>query len=220
MPFIKTFSIGLPKTIKHGENKEMISAICKEQVDEAYLTKDGFRGDGVADHKFHGGPDRAVCIYPYEHYALWEQEFQTKLPESAFGENITVGNMLEKEVHIGDVFQIGEAVIQVTQGRVPCSTISKRTNLPGLLKRIIETGYTGYLCRVLEEGIVKKDSTIRLVERHPQAVSIMFGNELYFHRPKDIEGMKKMMGIPELADDWKVTLLKRIDKLSCATGMS
>lgn len=216
MSYIKRFSIGMPKTIKHDDNKETISAICKDQVEEAFLTKDGFRGDGVTDHRHHGGPDRAVCIYPYEHYTFWEHEFETKLPDSTFGENITVSNMLEKDIHIGDIFRIGEAVIQVTQGRVPCSTITKRTNIPGLLKRIIETGYTGYLCRVLEEGLVRKDSAITLVERHPQQITIMFGNEVHFHRPKDLDGMQKLLNIPELADAWKETLQKRIDKLVCA----
>lgn len=216
MANIIKFAIGLPKTMKHGENKETISAICKEQVVEAYLTKNGFRGDGVADLKHHGGPNRAVCMYPYEHYVLWEQEFQTKLPEATFGENITVGNMLEKDVHIGDIYQIGEAVIQIAQGRVPCSTITKRTNLPGLLKRIVETGYTGYLCRVLEEGIVRRDSKIELIERHPEGVSILFGNEVYFHRPKDLDGMRKLLSLPELAEDWKETIQKRFDKLSSA----
>lgn len=55
--------------------------------------------------------------------------------------------MLEKDVHIGDIFRLGEAVIQITQGRVPCSTITKRTNNPFLLKRMVQTGFTGYLCR-------------------------------------------------------------------------
>ena len=56
--------------------------------------------------------------------------------------------MLEKDVYIGDIFRIGEAVIQIIQGRIPCSTITKRTNNPSLLKRMVQTGFTGYLCRV------------------------------------------------------------------------
>ena len=75
--------------------------------------------------------------------------------------------MLEKDVYIGDIFLIGEAVIQITQGRIPCSTITKRTVLL-LLKRMVQTGFTGYLCRVLEEGSVRKDSNITLLESHPK----------------------------------------------------
>jgi len=111
--------------------------------------------------------------------------------------------MLESDVHIGDIFRLGDAVIQVTQSRIPCSTITKRTNLPFLLKRMVETGYTGYLYQVLEEGIVKNDSEITLIERHSAQVSVLFTNQIYFHNPKDIEGIKKIIEVPELAIEWK-----------------
>ncbi|KFN16441.1 MOSC domain-containing protein [Bacillus pseudomycoides] len=207
------FSIGKPKQIQYGENKEMTTGICKELTEEAFLSKDGFLGDGVADLRFHGGPDRAVCVYPYEHYALWEQEFQITLPPSAFGENITVTNMLEHDIFIGDTYQLGEAVIQITQGRIPCSTISKRVGIPGILPRIVETGYTGYLCRVLQEGVVRKDSQMKLLERHPNQVSILFSNEVYFHRRKDTEAMEKIITVPELAEAWREQLVDRLAKL-------
>ncbi|MBC6974632.1 MOSC domain-containing protein [Bacillus sp. Xin] len=207
------FSTGKPKQMQYGENKEMTTGICKVLTEETFLSKDGFRGDGVADLRFHGGPDRAVCVYPHEHYALWEQEFQAVLPPSTFGENITVTNMLERDVFIGDTYQLGEAIIQVTQGRVPCSTISKRLGIPGILPRIVETGYTGYLCRVLQEGVVRKDSKITLLEHHPNNVSILFSNEIYFHRRKDIEGIEKILAVPELADVWREQLADRLTKL-------
>src|SRR5690606_35334467 len=72
---LKNLSIGWPKKMKYGTDKELETAICKETVEEVFLAKDGFRGDGVADLQHHGGLDRAVCVYPYEHYALWEQKF-------------------------------------------------------------------------------------------------------------------------------------------------
>ncbi|CRK84619.1 MOSC domain-containing protein [Neobacillus massiliamazoniensis] len=121
--------------------------------------------------------------------------------------------MLERDVFIGDTYQIGEAIIQVTQSRIPCSTISKRLGIPGILPRIVATGYTGYLCRVLEEGIVRKDSQIKLLERHPDSVSILFSNEVYFHRRKDIEAMEKIVAVPELAEDWSEPLTGRLAKL-------
>ena len=200
------FSTGKPKQMKYGEDKEMITGICKDPTEEAFLSKDGFLGDDVADLKHHGGPDRAVCVYPYEHYALWEEEFQTTLPASTFGENITVTNMLERDVCIGDTYQLGEAIIQVTQARVPCSTISKRLGIPGILPRIVATGYTGYLCRVLQEGTVRKDSKITLLERPSNNVSVLFSNEIYFHNRKDKDGIEKILAVQELADDlaWSV----------------
>ncbi|WP_204556869.1 MOSC domain-containing protein [Bacillus ectoiniformans] len=192
----------------YGE-KQVHTAICKDIIEEAFLTKDGFRGDDVADKKHHGGPDRAVCVYPYEHYQLWEKEFHTVLPPAAFGENLTVAGMLEQDVCIGDIYRLGDAVIQVTQGRVPCSTITKRIPIPELLKRLVDTGFTGYLCRVLEEGVVRKDSSIELIERHPMKVSIQFTNEVKYHQKTDKEAIRKILNVKELADEWRDSLEKR-----------
>jgi len=211
---LKNFSIGLPKTVTYDIGKQMETGICKDSIEEAYLTKAGFVGDGVADVKHHGGPDRAVCIYPYEHYAQWEEEFGSTLAASTFGENITVTNMLEADVNIGDIYQLGDAIIQVTQGRVPCSTINKRAGLPFLMKRMVETGFTGYLCRVLQEGLVRKDSSVTLLEKHPKGISVLFTNEVYFHRPKDLEAMQTIFELEELAEKWKEYMANRIAKLT------
>lgn len=211
---VKNFSIGLPKVMTYENSKQIETAILKELVAEAFLTKDGFVGDGVADTKHHGGPDRAVCIYPYEHYALWEKEFGSPLPVSAFGENITVTNMLEADVYIGDIYQLGEAVIQITQGRVPCSTINKRAGLPLLMKKMVETGFTGYLCRVLQEGNVRSDSQLSLIKKHPKAISILWANEVYFKRQKDVEAMQSILSVEELADEWKGYMTNRLAKLT------
>ncbi|GAA0504359.1 MOSC domain-containing protein [Salinibacillus aidingensis] len=210
---LKNFSIGLPKQMKYATNKEITTGICKQTVEEAFLTKDGFRGDGVADLRNHGGSDRAVCLYPYEHYLFWEKEFNRTLSPSTFGENLTVTNMLEGSVNLGDVYLLGEAVVQVSQGRVPCSTITKRTGHPLLLKMMIKTGFTGYLFRVLEEGVVRKDSKFTLLEPSTKQVSILYANEVYFHKTKDIEGIQRVLDVPELAQEWQEFLEKRLHKL-------
>ena len=65
---------GMPEQMAYGSDKEMRTGICKKQVDETFLAKEGFQGDGVADLRYHGGPDRAVCVYPYEHYKKWNEQ--------------------------------------------------------------------------------------------------------------------------------------------------
>lgn len=213
MTVLTYFSIGKPKKMNYGAAKAMETAICKEAVEEAYLSKDGFHGDGVADLKHHGGLDRAVCVYPYEHYAQWQQEFGTALPPAAFGENVTVANLLEADVAIGDIYQLGEAVIQVTQGRIPCNTINRRVGQPQMMKRMVETGFTGYLCRVLEEGMVRSDSSMTLLKKDPATITVLFGNETYFHYAKDVERMKKIVAVDALADDWRERLEMRLAKV-------
>jgi len=211
---IHHLAVGMPKTLKYGNGKEMQTAIEKQAVDRVFLSKEGFRGDQVADLKHHGGPERAVCIYPAEHYPLWENEFQKPLPPATFGENLTVSGMLEQDVYIGDVFRIGGAVVQVTQGRVPCQTIDRRLEMTPLMKRMVKTGFTGYLCRVLEEGEVRADSDIELIETHPEEISVLYTNEVNFHWPKDIEGMENILKVDALAEEWRKHFEKRLEKLT------
>lgn len=203
------FATGKPKTLKLNGGKDMVSGIAKEKTAKAFLTWDGFAGDGVADTRHHGGQDRAVCIYPHEHYAYWEREFGVALPASAFGENLTVTGMAERDVHIGDVYRVGEALIQITQSRIPCSTISRRLGIPEILPRIIETGFTGYLCKVIEEGTVTQDSDISCVSVHPARVTILESNDVYFRKYTNRPVVERVLSVEELAGKWREGLEKR-----------
>lgn len=211
---IMHLAIGMPKVMAYGNGKEMLTAIQKEPVQEVYLSVDGFQGDEVADKKHHGGPDRAVCLYPYEHYAFWEQEFSTRLPKAAFGENLTVSYMLEKDIFIGDIFRIGDAVVQVTQGRVPCHTIDRNTNMTPLLKAMVKTGFTGYMCRVIEEGFIRADSEIEMIERGSGGVSVLYANEVNFHQYHDADAIRKVLGADALAEKWQELLETKLAKLT------
>jgi MOSC domain-containing protein YiiM len=208
-----TFSVGVPKSITY-DGKELLTGIRKKPSKKAFLSKTAFEGDGVANTKYHGGPDRAVCVYPNEHYDMWEKEFNVSLSRPAFGENITVSNMTEENVYIGDIYQLGETVIQITQGRVPCQTISKSNQVSVFLDRIIETGYTGYFCRVLQEGVVTEDSEISLLERHPLGITVFYANQIFFHDQVNREGIEKILAVNELAPVWKGLLQKRLHKLT------
>ncbi|MCM3236682.1 MOSC domain-containing protein [Heyndrickxia oleronia] len=204
-------NIGKPK-ISSYKSKEFLTGIGKESISEALLLKDQFVGDGVANPAFHGGPDRAVCFYPYEHYKQWEEEFNKTLSIPAFGENLTVSGMLEKDICIGDIFQIGDTIVQITQGRVPCSTISKYNSLDSLLKRTVDTCYTGYFARVLKEGMIREDSSIKLIKRHPMQVSVYDTmNALFFG--DHVQSMEKIIEVPELADAMRNSFLKKLNKL-------
>lgn len=121
-------------------------------------------------------------------------------------EKITVLGMKENEVFVGDVYQLGKAVIQISQPRNPCFTLSKNNHLPQLLNKMIATGFTGYLGRVLEEGLVCHDSTITLLERPSISVTIAYINQLFFHDKHNIEGLQQVIAIDSLAEKWRVRL--------------
>jgi MOSC domain-containing protein YiiM len=199
---IASLNIGTPKKFK-TEKSEFVSGIGKQSVAKAYLTKEGFQGDGVQQTIFHGGSDRAVLFYCFEHYEKWRDEFGTPLKVPGFGENITVSGLSEENVHIGDVYKIGEAVIEITQSRIPCNTLSKYNDQETLLGRLVSTGFTGYLGRVKQEGWIEKDSAITRISRNPISVSVLYSNQIYFHDKENLEGIKKLLEIEELAEAWR-----------------
>lgn len=204
-----TLSIGKPKKYTWNGVDEA-SAIGKEVVDKASLTMNGFIGDEVANTEFHGGPDRAVCLYSYEHYQKWQNEFNKSFFPPAFGENICVSGMQENEVYIGEIYQLGDAVVQICQGRIPCSKISKHHKVPLLLNRIVETGFTGYFFRVLEEGEVDMDSSISLLERPQETMTILKANHIMFHDKKNKQAISSLLEVKELAEVWQKKLEKML----------
>lgn len=162
---IISLNVGRPITVDY-RGKLIETGIYKIPVaGSVQLHNTGFEGDGQADLKHHGGPDKAVCAYPLEHYPYWEEQLGRKLQYSAFGENLTTTGLLETEICIGDIYEIGTTLLQVSQPRYPCFKISQKHGPADLPAKVLETGYSGFYFRVLREGriasgdiIVKKDS--------------------------------------------------------------
>lgn len=206
-------SIGKEKNFT-WKDKKVHSAIGKEKVEKVFLTFDGFVGDGVANKAFHGGKERAVCFYPFEHYEKWEKEFNIRINPPAFGENICGTEYTEKNTYIGDIFSLGEAIVQVTQGRVPCSTISKFNEVDIFLNRIVETCYTGYFLKVVEEGVVSSHSSFQLLERPQNKVSVWDATKVMLLDRKNKSAMLNILNIEQLAEDWKNRYKKALEKLN------
>ena len=132
------------------------SAIAKRQIHQSLqLTPTGLAGDQQVDTRHHGGPDRAICVYPLEHYAHWNGLLERELELPAFGENFTTVGLLETEVCIGDVYQIGEVQVQVTQPRQPCFKLAMRHGVKDFPVLIVDAGFTGFYLRVLKTGEVR-----------------------------------------------------------------
>lgn len=211
MSNVITLSVG--KTEVHNwKDKTFKSAINKKEVSEILLTFDGFIGDGVANPEFHGGPERAVCFYPYEHYKKWEKEYNQRLDSPAFGENICAKGYTEENTFIGDVFSLGDAVVQVTQGRIPCSTISKFNHIDTFLSKIVETCYTGYFLKVLKEGKVRKDSTFSRIKSVQTEFSVYDATKVMLIDRHKKEVIEKIINMEALALDWKNRYQKILQK--------
>ncbi|MBS4199407.1 MOSC domain-containing protein [Bacillus sp. FJAT-49732] len=200
---IKAVSIGRPQLISNSNGQTFKSGIRKQPVQMAFLRKGGFDLDGVADLRHHGGEDRAVCFYPFEHYQWWEEWTGKSLTIPSFGENITVTKMLEDDICIGDIYQVGDTIIQITQGRIPCVTIDRSNGIKGMLSEIIQTGKTGYFARVLQEGEIKPDLELKLQERPNPGLNISVLHRLFFHERQNYEEILGVVAVPELANDMR-----------------
>ncbi|WP_240489054.1 MOSC domain-containing protein [Cohnella thermotolerans] len=195
------------------KGREARSGIFKRPSDRPLrLSRTGLDGDEQADLVHHGGPDKAVCVYSYRHYPHLEQVLNRKLPMGAFGENFTVDELAEDEIHIGDIYAVGTATVQVSQPRVPCWKLAMKWGLDELPALVTETGATGFYFRVLEEGEVAPGELV-LLERHPAALSVQEANRIMHRDKKDAEGIRRLLAVDALADSWKETLNRRLAKI-------
>jgi MOSC domain-containing protein YiiM len=130
-------------------------------------------GDGQADLRVHGGEHKAVYAYPFEHYAFWARELgRDDLVHGQFGENLTTEGLIEDAVHIGDIYRIGEALLQVSQPRSPCFKLGIRMGDESIIARLTTANRTGFYLRVLEEGRVAAGDTIERIEQAKGSISV------------------------------------------------
>ena len=200
---VESLNTGLPKKeIFHG--REIITGICKQPVTGPLrLGRSGFERDGVGDMKHHGGDDKAVCVYSLEHYPYWKDVLGIKLPAAAFGENLTVSGLNEEDICIGDVFELGTALLQVSQPRQPCRTLAARYGRDDLVKLVADSGYTGFYFRVLKEGIVQKGTRLKLKEKDPRKVTVLFASHTFHLDRKNCEAIEKVLSVPALSASWQ-----------------
>jgi hypothetical protein len=143
---IVSLNVGLPSA-QNYEGREVITGGAKQPVSRAVLRLGNFDGDRQADLLNHGGLEKAVCVYPFDHYPYWSRRLGRDLKPGAFSENLTVCGAIETEVCVGDVFRIGEAMVQVSQPRMPCAKLAGKNGSRMLPKLMTDVGYTGFYMR-------------------------------------------------------------------------
>jgi MOSC domain-containing protein YiiM len=209
---VVSLNVALP-SMQRYDGREVLTGGAKRPVSRAMLRYENFEGDGQGDQVNHGGPDKAVCVYPLDHYPHWEKELGRELPPGAMSENLTVSGALEKEVCIGDVFRVGEATVQVSQPRMPCYKLAGKNGERLLAKWVSRTGHTGFYTRVLSEGMVNADDAFELVERHPDRISVADVNDVIYERSRDFMLIERLAGMPELATDWRAMFAERLERV-------
>ena len=172
----------------HPDYKSVASAIHKQSISDlenptpTEITRIGVQGDEQADLSVHGGIEKAIYVYPAEHYHFWNELLtrETKKPialkHGAIGENFTIEGLLEKDIFVGDKLLIGELEFSVVKLREPCFKFNAAVGYKGASKAMLQSGFSGWYLRVLKTGFLAAGAEITLVPG-PRNTSIAQQNQ-------------------------------------------
>ncbi len=174
------------------------------------IKKLNLAGDQQADLTVHGGTEKAIYGYPAEHYEYWRQELpDVTFSWGRFGENLTTEGLLEDTLGIGDRVRVGSAILTVTQPRLPCYKLALRFSRDDMIKRFLRSRRSGFYFSVAQEGEVSAGSTIEILSRDPNQVTVADISRLYFSKSPDAELLQRAIHVSALPQGWKDELLLR-----------
>ena len=204
-------NVGRPQDILAG-GKTVRTSIWKNPVQgRVHVSTLNLDGDQQSDLSVHGGVDKAVYLYPSEHYSYWRTQLpEVDLPWGAFGENFTTDGILEDQIKIGDRIRVGSAEFMVTQPRMPCYKLGIRFNRRDMVKRFLESKRSGFYLAVLGEGEVEQGDAIQFIERQQSGVTITDIVNLYSTDAHNQELLRRATDLPALPQSWKDYFRKRL----------
>jgi MOSC domain-containing protein YiiM len=208
---LHSVNVSLPREIEH-DGRMVRTGIFKRPVSgRVALRTLNLEGDGQADLRVHGGIHKAVYAYTIEHYDHWRRFLgRHDLAPGQFGENLTVEGLPEDEVHVGDVFRVGTAAVQVTQPRAPCFKLGIKMTSRAFLRPFLESGRVGFYLRVLEEGEVGAGDRIERLSTDPERLTIREVSRVMYLEPDDLEGVRRALRVRSLAPGWRKTFRQRL----------
>ena len=205
-------NVGLPREIE-WKGKMIRTSIFKKPVPgRVRVTKLNVSGDQQSDLAVHGGINKAVYVYPSEHYAFWREELPgADLPWGMFGENLTTeGPLDDQTVFIGDRFQIRSAEFVVTQPRMPCFKLGIRFGRPDIIKRFLHSGRNGFYLAVLQEGEAAAGDSIELVARDQNGITVAEIVNLYSADAANQDLLRRVSELSALPESWRDYFRKRL----------
>jgi MOSC domain-containing protein YiiM len=199
--------VALPQDVVWRGNTIRTSIFKQPVAGLVQLHAEHLAGDGQADLRVHGGPDKAVYAYPQEHHAYWQQLVPAaQLVPGAFGENLTTTGLLETQVRVGDCFQIGTAVLMAVQPRRPCLKLGIRWQRPSLVREFEEAQRPGIYFRVVQQGCLQAGDAIALVEPSACAVTIQDMVQMLAPGYADLGKVRALLALPTLSPSWRERL--------------
>jgi MOSC domain-containing protein YiiM len=168
-------------------------------------------GDRQADLTVHGGPYKAVYAYPAEHYEYWRGELPgMDLPWGTFGENFTTEGVTEDDLHVGNRFRVGSAVVMVRQPRMPCYKLAAKFQLDDIIERFLVSGLSGFYFSVEQEGDVGAGDTVELISRNQGGITIAEMNRLFVRERYNRDLLQKAIATAALPESWRDYFLPRL----------
>jgi MOSC domain-containing protein YiiM len=184
----------------------------KEVLYSIYLGKTDVKEDVVIDRKHHGGENMAVYAFAKEHYKYFEKLYPSvEFNNGIFGENLTVEGLYEKQIKIGDVFTVGKAIIQVSQPRLPCKTLSAVFNTNKIMKDFLNSSYSGIYFKVLKEGEVKKGDEFFLKEEAKNSLSVYDIYSLFTINKNNTALIGKAFNLKHLSERIKKDIIRKLN---------
>ncbi len=213
----KIISINLakPGTMVYRD-RIIATGIHKQPVTRPVLVGvEGLEGDVQVDRANHGGPDKAVYAYTHENYPYWASAMgHPGYTCGHFGENLTLTGMPDESVHIGDIWQIGPVITQVTQPRVPCFKLGIKMDDAGFVERFLHSGRVGFYLRILAGGYLEAGQTLRCLETGPSRLSIRDAMLAIVKNSRQSDIIRQALSIPALSGAWRQDLQKRLETLN------
>jgi MOSC domain-containing protein YiiM len=196
-------------------DRAVLSSIFKFPVKGSLaVRRHNIEGDQQADLRVHGGPHKAVYLYPSEHYEYWKAELGlSDLPFGAFGENLTTAGLIEESACIGDRYRIGTTVLQVTQPRMPCYKLGLRFERSDMVKRFWESGRPGIYFSIAQEGELAAGNTIEKVAGGPERITVADIVRLYKGEEWSSELRQRALRSP-LRGSWRQGIQARLTEES------
>ncbi len=208
---VLSVNVGLPRLVT-WRGKPVTTGIYKEPVDgRVAVRKLNLDGDRQADLRVHGGPEKAVYVYPSEFYELWRNERpELDLPWGQFGENLTTEGLVDGDVSVGDRFRVGTAELVVTQPRLPCFKLGIRMGSDAFVTEFLERGRLGFYLAVVREGEVEAGDPIVALARDPRGFGVTDVARLYARDHDDVEGLRRAAALDVLPESWRGYFARRL----------
>lgn len=210
-----SIQVGLPQLVGPEEIPPLRTALGKQPVaGPVRLEKLGLAGDGQADLRHHGGPDKAVLCYSADHYAGWATELRRPaMLWGFFGENFSLRGVHEADVCLGDIYALGAVRVRVTQPREPCYKLSRFWQIEDLEARARDSGRTGWYLAVEQTGLVEAGIEMRLLERPAPEWPIAHVNFVTHACRQDRGATLELAACPHLSVNWRQRLTARAERL-------